>query len=168
MIYSPEEDSFLLAKYVEKYAKGKVLDVGTGTGILAEAALRKTKNVLAVDINKEAVEFASKKGIKAKVSDLFSNVKGKFDLIVFNPPYLPEDKIKDKELVGGKKGYEVLDRFFSKAKKYLNKDGRILIIISSLTKPKKVEEVIKKNKFKFKILEKKHYFFEDLIVYLIE
>ena len=89
MIYAAREDSFLLAKYVNKFSKGKVLDLGTGSGIQAEAALKHTKNVLAVDINKEAVNYVKKKGIKAKVGNLFSEIDKKFDLIIFNPPYLP-------------------------------------------------------------------------------
>src|SRR3989338_3085739 len=86
MIYEPQEDSFLLSKYVEKYASGRVLDLGSGSGILAEAALMKTKDVLAVDINKETVKLLKKRNINAKYSDLFSNIKGRFDLIIFNPP----------------------------------------------------------------------------------
>ena len=66
MIYEPAEDSFLLQKYVKKYAKGKVLDMGTGSGIQAEAA----KDVLAVDVNPECVEYVKKKGIRAIVSNL--------------------------------------------------------------------------------------------------
>src|SRR3989344_2309934 len=117
MIYDPEEDSFLLAKYVDKFAKGKILDLGTGSGIQAEIALRHTKNVLAVDINEEAVNYVKNKNIKAKVSDLFSNINEKFDLIIFNPPYLPNENLEDKEsrliTTGGKYGYEILERFFS-------------------------------------------------------
>lgn len=172
MIYDPEEDSFLLSKYVDKYAKGKVLDLGTGSGIQAETALKYTKDVLAVDIDKEAVNFVRKKGIKAKISDLFSNVNGKFDLIIFNPPYLPNEKLEDKEskrvTTGGKYGYEILERFFSQVNKYLNKNGKILIVFSSLTNKDKVDKIIKKNNFKFKLLEVKKIFFEKLYCYLIE
>ena len=92
MIYEPSEDSYLLAKYVDKFSKGKVLDLGTGSGIQAETALKHTKEVLATDISKEAVKFVKKKGIKARISDLFSNINEKFDLIIFNPPYLPREK----------------------------------------------------------------------------
>ena len=95
MIYEPGEDSFLLAKYVEKFAKGNVLDIGTGSGVQAENALKFSKDVLAVDIDKKAVSYVKKRGVKAKVSDLFSNVKGKFDLIIFNPPYLPDEELED-------------------------------------------------------------------------
>ena len=172
MIYEPREDSFLLAKYVDKFAKGKVLDIGTGSGIQAEAALKYTKDVLAVDVNKEAVNYVKNKKIKSKLSDLFSNVKDKFDLIIFNPPYLPDEKLEDKEskltTTGGKYGYEVLERFFSKVDKYLNRNGKILIVFSSLTNKKKINAIINKNNLKFKLLEEKKIFFEVLYCYLVE
>src|SRR3989344_373396 len=110
MIYETREDSYLLAKYVKEYASGRVLDIGCGSWILAEIALGKTNDVLAVDVDEEAVNFCKAKGINARVSDLFSNVNGKFDLIIFNPPYLPEDKDEDEEsrraISGGKIGSE--------------------------------------------------------------
>ncbi len=172
MIYEPREDSFLLAKYVDKFAKGKVLDLGTGSGIQAEIALKYTKNVLAVDIDKKAVDFVKKKNIKSEVSNLFSKVKGKFDLIIFNPPYLPEESLEDKEskkiTTGGKYGYEILEIFFYKVNNYLKDNGKILIVFSSLTNKNKVNTIIKKNNFKFKLLEKEKIFFEELYCYLIE
>ena len=172
MIYDPEEDSFLLAKYVGKFAKGKVLDLGTGSGIQAETALKYTKDVLAVDIDKESLKFVKKKGIKARYSDLFSNIKEKFDLIIFNPPYLPKDELEGKESIkittGGKYGYEILERFLSQVNKYLNKEGKILIVFSSLTNKNKIDKIIKKNKFKFKLLEEQKMFFEKIYCYLIE
>lgn len=168
MLYEPAEDSSLLQEQVRKYAKGKVLDIGTGTGILAQTAIEKTKDVLAVDINKEAVNHCKKLGINCIKSDLFENVKGKFDLMIFNPPYLPDDKIKledDKNYIGGEKGNEILERFLSEAKNHLNKKGKILIVFSSLTP--NINKIIKKNKFKFKKLSERKFFFEKLIVYLI-
>ncbi|MBS3160445.1 DUF2431 domain-containing protein [Candidatus Woesearchaeota archaeon] len=170
-MYERSEDSELLAKYVEEYAKGKVLDIGTGSGIQAEAALRFTKNVLAVDVDEESVNYVKKKGIKAKISDLFSNVAGKFDLIIFNPPYLPDEKLEDEKskriTTGGKHGYEILEKFFSQANEHLNKNGKILIVFSSLTNKNKVNKLIKKNDFKFQLLESKKLFFEELYCYLI-
>ncbi len=168
MLYTPAEDSFLLQKQVRKYAKGKVLDLGTGSGIQALTALEKTKDVLAADINSEAVKNCKKLGIKAVKSDLFSNIQGKFDLIIFNPPYLPDDNLNlkdDLNYIGGKKGSEILDKFFSQAKKHLNKNGKILIVFSSLTLD--VNKIIKKYRFKFKKLSEQKFFFEKLFVYLI-
>lgn len=178
MIYEAKEDSFLICKFIKDYAKGRVLDMGTGSGVLAIEAVKYSSKVEACDVNREAVEFVRKKGVNAYYSDLFSNVRGKFDLIMFNPPYLPLEreycgiKMSEKDfnyandiaLVGGKKGYETLAKFFKNVRKFLEKDGKVLIVVSSLTP--KVEEILKKNKFKFKILEKKRIFFEELKVYL--
>lgn len=170
MIYEPAEDSYLLEEQVKKYAKKgmKVLDIGTGSGIQALAA--KEANVLALDINQECVDFVKKKGINCIKSDLFENVKGKFDLIIFNPPYLPEEEEEpeDSKLLttGGKKGNEILEKFFSQVKNYLNKDGKILIVFSSLTPD--VDKIIKKYGFKHKELAKQKIPFEMLYVYLVE
>ena len=94
MIYEPAEDSYLLQKQVKKFVRPgmKVLDIGTGSGILAETAKGLGAEVLAVDVNSESVEYVKKGGINSIVSDLFSNVEDKFNLITFNPPYLPQDK----------------------------------------------------------------------------
>lgn len=168
MIYPPSEDSYLLQKYVKKYAKGKVLDMGTGSGILALEALKKTKNVLASDINKEAVINAKNLGIKAIQSNLFSKIKGKFNLIIFNPPYLPEDKNEPKDsklaTTGGKKGYELIKKFLKQAKPHMNKNGKILILISSLTGN---PSVIFKD-YNYKLLETQRLFFESISVYLLQ
>lgn len=170
MIYQPEEDSFLLEKYVRKLAYGRALDMGTGTGILAKAAVN-AGEIIAVDINENAVEYAknllgkgSRKNVKVLKSDLFSNVKGKFDVIIFNPPYLPNSKYNDVALDGGKRGYEVIERFLKQAGKHLNKNGFILLLYSSLSKPRKIKQIIKQNGFVEEVLEEKKVSFERLFV----
>ncbi len=177
-VYDPREDSTMLEKHVRKYAKGIVLDMGTGSGIQAIAAAQnsKVKSVIALDVQEEAIEHCKSNIKNSKiifmVSDLFeifNNKKSenaKFDTIIFNPPYLPEDiKLKDLTLDGGKKGYEVLEKFINNAGNYLKKDGIILIVFSSLTKKSRVDEFIRNNLFDFELLEKQNYFFEELYVY---
>ena len=169
MIYEAREDSFLLMKYIKNYAKGEILDIGTGSGILAKEA-SKYGEVLAVDIDQDALDLVKKLGIKARKSYLFSNVKESFDLIIFNPPYLPEDQEEDEDskkiTTGGKNGYELIERFFSQTKKHLKKDGKILIVFSSLTGD--VFKIMEKYGFEFRILEKEKLFFEELYVCLCE
>jgi release factor glutamine methyltransferase len=168
MIYEPDEDSLLIKKFIRNYAKGRVLDMGTGSGVLALEAMKYSKDVEACDISKSSVSFVREKGVNAYVSDLFSNVGGKFDLIIFNPPYLPLDLREDKEsrvvTTGGEKGNEILERFLKDAKKFLNVHGKVLIVVSSLTPD--VEKLLSKYDFKFEVLEKKKISFEELIVYL--
>ena len=174
MIYEPREDSLLLEKEIKKYAKGKdVLDIGTGNGIQAIAAKKVgAKSILASDINQEAVEQASKLGINCIKSDLFSDIKGKFDLIVFNPPYLPADKREDKESAlttsGGKRGDEITLRFLKQSVKHLNEKGKILLLVSSLTPLDRIIPLIKKLSFKYKVIAKEKFFMEELFVWEIK
>lgn len=183
MAYEPREDSFLLQEQVKKLAKGSVLDIGTGSGIQAEAAAKKKSvtRVVAVDIDKGAVEFCRQtirdKKIIFAVSDLFAKIKGKFDTIIFNPPYLPEEPtLKDLigiekgelALSGGKHGYELLEKFLKQAGDFLKPNGIILIVFSSLTDKSRVDSLIEQNLFDSKQLSTEHIFFEDLFVYSLK
>ncbi len=192
-VYEPQEDSYLLEKYVSKLAKGMVLDIGTGSGIQALAASKVADFVVAVDINQKALEYCNNSLRSDKIlclkSDLFSffeskiinfrdgKFKGisdrkesgnKFDTIIFNAPYLPEDE-NDKNLAldGGKGGYEIIERFFDGAKNFLSDDGIILLIFSSFTCKEKVDSIISEKDYNFEMLEKIHVFFEDIFCYKI-
>ena len=149
-VYESQEDSNMLEKYVKQFARGKVLDMGTGSGIQAIAAAqnKNVNSVLATDIQKEVIEYCKKciknKKIRFMQSDLFNkiNKNEKFDTIIFNPPYLPQElKLKDLTIEGGKKGYEVIERFLSNANNFLKQDGIILMVFSSLTKKKKLRNL---------------------------
>ena len=171
MIYEPAEDSFLLQKQVKKYSKGKsVLDIGTGSGIQIETAREfGAKKVLATDINKEVLGNLKKKKINFKKSNLFANISKRFDLIIFNPPYLPKDEREDIEsqltTTGGKKGDEIILRFLKQSINHLNKKGTILILISSLTPRKEIKSLLKKLKLKKKKLAEIKLFMEKLEVW---
>ena len=180
-MYKPKEDSLMLAEQVKKYAHGVVLDVGTGSGIqaLEAAKSKKVVKVIAVDIDPEAIEYCKEKIDNKKinffVSDLFSifnkNPKFKkirFDTVIFNPPYLPEEpRLRDITLDGGKEGYELICRFLNEADRFLKPKTKLLLVFSSLTGKEKLEKYLFKKRLKFKELDKKHIFFEDLYVYLI-
>ncbi len=174
MIYEPKEDSYLLKKEVKRFSKGKkVLDLGSGSGIQALAALKSgAKDVLAADINKEAIIILKNKGLNALESDLFSKIKGKFDLIVFNPPYLPQDKREDSEskiiTTGGKKGDEIILRFLKQVKKHLEKQGIILMVLSSLTPKKRILTLLDELSLKKESISKLNLFMEFLEVWKIE
>ncbi len=174
LIYSPSEDSYLIEKQVKKYSKNKsVLDMGSGSGILAKTAIgSKAKCVLASDINPKAVKILKKQGINCVKSNLFSDIKENFDLIIFNPPYLPLDKREDKKsglaTTGGKNGDEIILRFLQQAKSHLNKNGIILLLLSSLTPKNKIIKTIKSKNLTYKKIAEKKIFFETLEVWKIK
>ncbi len=177
MIYSPQEDSYLLQKIVKQKAKNKsVLDMGTGSGILAETALQsKAKFVLATDINPEAIKllkskFKNREDIQIIKSNIFLKIPRttKFDLIVFNPPYLPLDEREPinsrRETTGGRFGDEISLRFLEKSISHLNKKGVILLLVSSLTPMNRIKELLKTLNLAFKIIARKKLFMESLFV----
>lgn len=169
-MYTPREDSFLIQKHIKNYARknSKVLDLGTGSAILAKESAKYAVSVTAVDINKKLITKLKKenkniKNINFIYSNLFSNVKGKFDLITFNPPYLPSKKIKDIEIDGGKNGTEIIKKFLKQAKEFLTEKGKILIICSSLNK--NIEAIFKKYSYDFKLIDQESFFFEKILLY---
>ncbi len=173
--YEPAEDSFLLQKHIQAYATGNVLEIGTGSGILAveSAQSERVKSVLAVDIQQNVIEHCKKTIKNRKItfnkSNLFENVKGKFDTIIFNPPYLPANKREpDITLDGGKHGYETIEMFLNQVSNYLKTDGIILLLFSSFSKKNKIDEIIKTNLFIAKQIAEQHISFETLYVYIIE
>ena len=174
MIYEPREDSYLLEKEVRKYARGKkVLDVGAGGGIQTKMALKAgAKGVVAVDIDLESLKILKKKGINAIKSNLFENIKEKFGLIIFNPPYLPDDNLEDveskKATTGGKNGDEIIIRFLKDVDKYLEKNGIILLLISSLTPQNRILKQLGKNGMKKRVIAEDKLFFEKLGVWMIK
>ncbi|MFH1848555.1 MAG: HemK2/MTQ2 family protein methyltransferase [archaeon] len=174
MLYEPREDSYFLQDFVNKYSRGVVLDMGTGSGIQAITAAKKGCRVVASDIQasaiKAATENAAAEGVDIEFvkGDLFSRVpRMKFETVIFNPPYLPQDKnIRDPSLYGGKRGYETIERFFSELGYYLAEDGIVLFVFSSITGRYNVDGILKKYLFESEILGVKTIFFEDIYVYL--
>ena len=154
-----------LPKLLKTNPELKFLEVGCGSGInlvTAKNAGVRIENILGVDVNIKAVSHCKSLGFNCIKSNLFNNIKGKFDVIIFNPPYLPldkkEPKISRRETTGGKKGNEIIIRFLKQAGKHLTKDGRIFIITSSLAQ----EINFDKLGYKAKKLNQRRLFFERL------
>lgn len=155
-VYEPAEDSFLIAENLDVKLGAEVLDVGTGSGLLAIVAAEKAISVVAVDFNPYAIRCAKKNSflnyLSSKITFIQSELlapfseSAKFDLILFNAPYLPsaeneEDSWIVRAWAGGVNGRQVIDQFISQAPLHLNTHGRILLMQSTLAN---VEESIRK------------------------
>lgn len=141
--------------------------MGSGSGIQGETALKHgAKSVLAVDIDPTVVKHLTKKHLNVLQSDLFSEVEGIFDVIAFNPPYLPRDTREDAEseqiTSGGEKGDEIVIRFLKQAPKHLAKKGTLLVILSSLTPHSKIMAEAKKQGLVAKKVDQVSVFMETL------
>jgi len=146
-VYEPAEDSFLFAEKLNVQEGETVLEVGTGCGILGILAAKKANSVVAVDVNPYAVrcarENAKLNNVQNKIyyvqADLFSSLResAKFNVILFNTPYLPVEENEADSWIGrawagGVTGRQVIDRFITKASNHLKQTGRVFLMQSTL------------------------------------
>ncbi len=190
-VYEADEDSFLLLDALKKElglymaSSGKTiatirfLEMGAGSGYIGfSMALEGLKDITLADVNPEAIVYlnseAEKSAVSANIlhSDLFSeftkpkSIKEKFDIIIFNTPYLPNDEgVFDPALHGGSRGNEIAIRFLNQAKDFLADDGFILLLTSSLSHPEEVEDFAEQKGYTYDEIASKHLFFEELIIY---
>ncbi len=202
-VYEPAEDSFLLAENLITGRGDFILDIGTGTGIQAIVAAEKVRRVLAIDINPWAIKLAKEnaklngvENIEFWAGDFFECMKNDrvntcamganeingipelFDLIVFNPPYLPvkmsddqntptnPDNIRyiERAWSGGKNGTGIINRFIDNVSDYLKTGGRFELLISSLNNQDELKKRFKRNGIKFEIIAREKLWFEEIFV----
>ncbi|WP_292378958.1 HemK2/MTQ2 family protein methyltransferase [Methanosarcina sp. UBA289] len=179
LVYEPAEDSFLLADAALKEAKAgmRILEIGTGSGFVSTVLLENLKDIrlVATEINPNAATCAKTNGVEVIRTDLFKGLKSRdpethFDLILFNPPYLPtseEEKVPgwlNYAFDGGISGRETLDRFLDEVKDYLKPRGEVLVLISSITGLEAVKEKMEKLGFTVDVIARKKVSFEELMV----
>ena len=176
--YVPAEDSYLLAENLEVENGKSVLEIGTGSGIVAMYASKLTDKVTATDINFDAIQLAESNfkannidNVELLFGNLFEPVKDrKFDVILFNTPYLPTEEgevIEDNlnyAFDGGLNGRKVIDLFLNEVKNHLNDGGIVQLIQSSLSDNDETLNKLDELGFISEIAKKEHYFFEDIVL----
>ena len=170
-VYDPGDDSFLLVDAALREASPgeKVLEIGTGSGIVS-LFVKDIADVVATDINPEAARNARLNGVQVIRTDLFNGICGKFDLVIFNPPYLPtadEERLSgwlNRAFDGGPTGRNEIIRFLENADEILAPGGRVLLVISSLTGIEEIEKLFEDKGFSVQALCSKKVSFEKLVV----
>jgi release factor glutamine methyltransferase len=180
-VYEPAEDTFLIADYLKVRPGEKVLELGTGCGLLAILAAEEGAEVVATDINalaigcarRNAVSHGVENRIDFRLGNLFEPVVGeKFDLIIFNPPYLPtspEEETGDilgKAWEAGVDGRAVIDPFLDEVSAHLTDRGRFIFVQSSLSDLSKTISMLNAKGLSHRILARKKLPHEEL--FLIE
>lgn len=172
-VYEPSEDSFLLADAALSEINGfeRILEIGCGSGIISAVIKANTKaSVTGIDINPFATKCTRENGIEVIRGDLLSCIKGRFDLIIFNPPYLPtkEDE-RDKGWLnsafdGGFDGRKVIYRFLEDAGRCLIRGGKILMLVSSLSGIDEIRSRMNSLGYAVEDIRHENYMFEQLTV----
>lgn len=168
-VYRPAEDTFLIMDHI--VPGNTVLEIGCGTGIISVYCATLGREVTCCDVSPDARACAERNAIRNHVeieildSQLFGNINGKYETIIFNPPYLPtQDRYEESEQWdGGADGFDVTRPFLKSASRFLTEDGSIYIILSSLTDIDGLMEEFKQYSFKEKA--KQSFFFETIFLY---
>ena len=176
-VYPPAADTYLLLDTITIKPTDSVLDVGCGAGLTTLAAASRALRVVSIDISLLAVRNTSanlrKNGLGHNVaivqSDLFIGLSNaaKFSMIMFNPPYLPEDDMNtemDHALVGGKDGSELTERFVNEASSHLIEDGILYVIVSTLEDIDAIIRTFNENNFEVEQVNETPLFFEKIQV----
>ena len=172
VVYQPAEDSGLLAEAAVAEAHGRVLEVGTGSGWVAErVATERDLDVVGSDLNPHAAREARERGVEAVVADLLSPFRADaFDAVCFNPPYLPTDPDNEwsdwmeRALSGGESGRELIEPFLADVDRVLAPDGVVLLLVSSLTGYDEVLDLIDEAGFAADPVVEESFPFETLTV----
>lgn len=154
----------------DRYGEAKIVDMGTGTGAIAIALLANVNGLkaTAVDISDDALKTASLNAENARVADRFSSLKsdwfsgfsGKFDMVISNPPYIPESEISTlatevkkydplRALSGGKDGLQFYRKLAEESRLFLKPHGMIAVEIGK-SQEKDVIALFSENGFELK------------------
>ena len=171
-VYQPAEDSGLLADAGVEFARGRTLEVGTGSGwVAAKVAAETDAEVVASDVNPRACEQARARGVDAVRADLVAPFADEaFETVLFNPPYLPTDPENEwadwmeRALSGGESGRAVIGPFLDDVGRVLAPGGRVLLLVSSLSGYDEVISLAEAAGFDVEEVRQESYPFETLSV----
>ncbi len=172
-MYPPSEDTFLLADCIEYYNGRRALEIGVGSGLLLTILAKNYAYVAGSDIDLKVLQHCRLQTPSEKVLLVCCDAgsafgSGKFDLIVSNPPYLPNDdgdnSSLDPTIHGGPKGIETTIHFVKSALPLLAVDGKILIVISSFADSSALDRLVIENNMHKKVVKEKRLFYETLSI----
>jgi len=165
-LYLPSEDSIFLSNTVNHYHGNLALEIGTSSGIILKELSKNFRIVIGTDIDFDSLKHLQSvlKNSRLICCDAATAIRNiEFDLIVTNPPYLPDNpNYVDRTIDGGPTGIEVSVHILASVLEKLSEKGKILIMVSSLSKKKKLESFISDNNLIMKQIAQKGLFYESL------
>lgn len=172
-VYDPSDDSFMLIDCLDVCRGDRVLEVGCGCGLVSIHCAREGGHVTCSDINRHALKLAKSNArmnnmeLRAIRADIFRGNRSRFDIVIFNPPYLPvgpEERVAgewiEMAVSGGSDGADLIRRFIPQLKDHLTKKGRGYMIVSSSNPVDELMELASNSGLKVEVAGKLGLFME--------
>jgi methylase of polypeptide subunit release factors len=166
VIYTPSDDTFLLAECAGRYRGRRALELGVASGLILNVLEKNFEIVAGSDIDLGALIFCKNRTRADLICcDAASGLAPvHYDLIVSNPPYLPDDSEIDRAVHGGPTGVERTIHFVKSAMPLLARGGRMLVVVSSMANPEALDKFLDRANIQKKVLAEKKLFFETIAV----
>ncbi len=165
--YASSQDTELLRRTLRDYHGSHALEIGFGNGSVIEELRKNFEFVAGTEVvlpREMAVPTGRDCGMV--VADRATCFRSSiFDLVVFNPPYLPSGAIEDITVDGGPGGIEIPLLFLDEAVRVLGRGGSILVVLSSDGDLTMFEESCRSRKLQVRIVTERDLFYETLHVY---
>ena len=162
--YIPAEDSIFFADYLKDKKGRSALDIGTGSGILANVLSKNFSLVVATDVNILALVKTHETLDNCICCNAADALHIRFDLVVCNLPYLPSDELLDPAVDGLHDGTVIPNMIIQSASSRIEKNGKMVFLTSSLAKYDTLVQLAESLGFHVTIVAKKKLFYEELII----
>lgn len=162
--YRPAEDTFFLADYIRGERGHAALDIGTGSGFLANVLSHNFEFVVSTDISPAALKKAHESVPNCICCNSADAINYAFDLVVCNLPYLPSEEIKDRAVDGLREGLVVTTAILKSASKAIRKNGKLIYLTSSLANYPELVRRTAGMGFEAKLASRRKMFFEELVI----
>jgi release factor glutamine methyltransferase len=165
--YLASEDSDLLRRALEGRSGERCLEIGAGNGGTMVQLAGRFSLVVGTDLQRPSMVDWKEAGTNFVVADCGSCLReGVFDLVAFNPPYIP-GPIEDRAVDGGP-SLEVPKRFLREALRKVKKGGDVVFILNDEARLEEFRQIALEGGFRLWALASSKLFFEELTAYLAE
>ena len=165
---------FYSTKFILKYLNNvelsgrTVLELGCGSGLISIVAAKAGGLITASDLSRTAIQNTKRNALRNEViietvhSDLFDNIHGRFDVIIINPPYYPNDATDEPMLAWNcGRNFEYFVKLFSQLSNHISANSRVLMVLTKGCDRSSIFRIASNAGFKFELIAEKNVLFDE-------
>jgi len=157
-VFAPQPDTILLIRSVKIKKTDRILEPFAGSGTISIFLAQRASNVVATDINPNAIKnirkniqlYKLKNKMKAVRANIFPKKESSFNVIVANPPYTDNKAHNMSQRAFWDDQHKTVKSFFNAARKHLEPNGRIYCSWSNFADFGFFEEMVRSSNYKIR------------------